>query len=124
MIMDEKIAQEHNTYQGGSSFMQQPLPDSTAVLVLGILSILFSFWFNFIGLVLGIIALVKASKANSIYLSNPNMYLQNSYVNMRAGKICAIVGTSLSAMFLLITLMFIGVLVSFFTSLPWNMMHP
>ncbi len=120
--MENQNQETVNQQQNNQQFWQHPLPNSNTVLVLGILSILTSLWFGFIGLVLGIIALVMASKANEVYLSNPSIYIQSSYINLKAGKICAIIGTCLSAVYLLFIITFITFIASFFASMPWNMM--
>lgn len=96
------------------------LPNATAVLVLGILSIVSCFCYGVPGLVMGIIALVLSSKANRIYQENPNKYMLASYNNMKAGKICAIIGTILSGLmflYMIIVLMFVG---AAFTAMPWG----
>ena len=91
--------------RGSSPYiMKQELPNSTAVLVLGIISIFGCFCWGIVGLVLGIIALVLAGKAN----------------NLKAGKVCAIVGTCLSALFFIMMLIYIVFIASFIAALPWN----
>ena len=80
----------------------QALPESTAVLVLGILSILGSFCYGIPGLILGIIAVAMAVKPDRVYKADPSRYTATSYNNMKAGKICGIVGICLSALILLI----------------------
>lgn len=93
-----------------SQFNQnQPLPHATAVLVLGIISIVGCLCYGLVGLICGIIALVLASKAKALYNQNPGMYLQSSYSNMKAGRICAIVGTSLSAVYMAILVIYFAV---------------
>lgn len=93
---------------------QQNLPNSTAVLVLGILSIVFCCCcYGFIGLILSVIAVILASKANKIYNTEPNAYSESSYKNMKAGKVCAIIGICLSSLFMLIGL---GYLILFGTA--------
>lgn len=83
---------------------QQALPNATAILVLGILSIVFSLLFfcylipAFIGLALGIIALALSSGSSRRYKEAPQLYSTSSYNNFKAGKICAIIGLSLSAL--------------------------
>ena len=79
-----------------------PLPDSSAVLVLGILSILGSFCYGIFGLILSIIALALSSKPQRLYRMDPHRYTVSSYNNMRAGKICAIIGLSISILFILV----------------------
>ena len=80
---------------------QRPLPNATAVLILGILSIVTCFCYGFVGLILGIIALVLATKDKRLYSTSPEMFTQTSYKNMNAGRICAIIGLILSAIYVL-----------------------
>jgi hypothetical protein len=83
------------------------LPNASAVLVLGILSICFCAALGLPGLAMGIIALVLYKKDKSVYDTDPVAYEQ-SFKNSNAGKICAIVGLSLSAItFLMMSLYFI-----------------
>ncbi len=87
---------------------QKALPNSTAILILGICSIVLCFCyfcFGFLGITCGIIALVLAKGDNKLYLENPEKYTEGSYSNLKAGKICAIVGLSMSSLYLL----FIGI---------------
>ena len=83
---------------GGVS--KKNLPNATAVLVLGILSIVTCWMWGIVGVILGIIALALYKKDKEIYLSNQSKY-GDSYKNLNAGKICAIIGLSLSALFLI-----------------------
>ena len=77
------------------------LPNATAVLVLGILSLVTCVFYGIIGLILGITALALHKKDKALYLTNPGVY-DRSFKNSNAGKICAIIGISLSALYLLI----------------------
>lgn len=83
---------------------KQKLPNSTAVLVLGILSILTCCCGGIVGLVLGIIALVLAKKDIQLYNANPELY--SNYNNINTGKILAIIGIVLSSIYLLITIFY------------------
>lgn len=95
-----------NSNYGGIG--DRELPNATGVLVLGICSIPFAFCYGVIGLVLGIVALVLASKSLKEYKMNPSLYKDSSYKNLSAGRVCAIIGTCISgAFFLLIVLYFI-----------------
>ena len=76
-----------------------PLPNATASLVLGILSIVFFCCYGVIGLVLGIIGLILGNKAIELYKNSPGVYSESSYKNASAGKICAIIGLVLSAIY-------------------------
>lgn len=78
---------------------QQKLPNSTLILVFGILSIVTCCCYGFIGLILGIIAIVLANKATKLYAENPEGY--TGFQNVKTGKILAIIGVALSAIYLL-----------------------
>jgi len=104
-----------------------PLQNSTAILVLGIFSIVTSWCCGFIaivGLVLGIVALTLASKATTIYQENPERYTESSFKNVNAGKICAIIGIVISGILILIGLVYLFVvgatLGTLFGVLPWE----
>ncbi len=84
--------------QGGGN---QPVPNSVGVLVLGILSIVFCWCYGIISIILGIIAIVLSNQAERIYQANPGAYALASYKNMKAGKICAIIGMSLAGLYIL-----------------------
>ncbi len=79
---------------------RQELPNSTLILVFGILSIIGCCCYGIMGLVFGIIAMLMAQKATKIYNENPEMY--NGYQNVKTGKILAIIGIALSALVLII----------------------
>lgn len=66
------------------------LPNATAVLVLGILSILFCWCYGIIGIILSVIALVLAKKDMTLYKAAPQNY--DNYGNLNAGRIMAIIG--------------------------------
>lgn len=67
------------------------LPNGTTTLVLGILSIVICF-------VCGIIALVISNKDIAMYKANPGLYSTASYNNIKAGRICAVVGIALQVL--------------------------
>jgi hypothetical protein len=96
-----------NPLQQFSSGPQRALPNGTAVLVLGIISIVGCFCYGIVGLVCGIIALVLAKKDSVLYQANPGLYSAGSYSNLRAGRVCAIVGVSLSAIYVVIVIIYI-----------------
>lgn len=116
--------EENTTAPEKEVIRQQTLPNSTAILVLGILSIVGCWCYGLVGLTLGIIALVISGKANKLYFDNPGIYTEGSFKNMRAGRICAIIGTSISALYffiMVIYMMIIGAAItSIFTLAPWE----
>ncbi|MFN4246384.1 MAG: CCC motif membrane protein [Flavipsychrobacter sp.] len=85
---------------------QIALPNATAVLVLGIVSILLCCCYGG-GLVTSIIALLLAGKDTNRYIANPAMYTPGSYSNLKAGKICAIIAIIFSLMYIALAAWFI-----------------
>jgi ABC-type Fe3+-siderophore transport system permease subunit len=77
---------------------KRKLPNAIAVLVLGILSILTCWCYGIVGLILGVVALVLAAQDMKRYNENPELYTDVSNVNI--GRILAIIGISLSTIFL------------------------
>ncbi len=90
----------------------QNLPNSTTVLVLGILAIIFSCWyFSLIGIILSIVALVLSNKDLMMYNANRNAYTLSSYNNLKAGRTCAIIGLVVAVIFLIfVVLILFGIL--------------
>ena len=79
---------------------RQKLPNSTAVLVLGIVSIIASCCCTVvIGAIPAIIGLVLAKKDTNLYNSNPDLY--EGYNNLKTGKILNIIGIVLGVITLL-----------------------
>lgn len=104
-----------------------PVPNSQGILILGIFSLVTTFCcagFLFVGLVLGIIAVVMSSKAIDSYQRNPNAYTPGSYKNINSGRICGIIGIAINGAMILagiILLIIMGAgLTEFFTNFPWE----
>ncbi|HAO45741.1 MAG TPA: CCC motif membrane protein [Ferruginibacter sp.] len=89
--------------QGTSGTAQ--LPNATATLVLGILSIVVCF-------ICGIVALVISNKDMAEYRANPGLYSESSYSSLRAGRICSIIGIALQVLGLLVYIVFIVFFIS------------
>ncbi len=107
-----------------NQFGQMPVPNSTAVLVLGICSIFPGcICIGIIGIVCGIIALVLANKGMAFYNSNPNNYSIASFTNLKAGKICAIIGLCLSSLIFVLYMIYFIALGAAFSMIPWSNMH-
>lgn len=108
-----------------SSYQQQNvfnnpinLPNATAVLVLGIVSIVGCTCWGFTGLICSIIALVLAKKDNALYRAAPDQYTVASYNNLKAGRVCAIIGLCLSAVFVLYLIFVISMVGTAYMSDP------
>lgn len=97
--------------QNQNFLSQESLPNATAVLVLGIISIVACCLYGLPGLICGIIALVLAKKDTALYNENPGRFTTNSFSNLKAGKVCAIIGVSLASIFLIyiiVVIAFVG----------------
>jgi len=97
---------------GGYGFggMQQALPNATAVLILGILSIVTCCCFyGLLSLVLAIIAIILAKKDKAQYFSNAGMYTEGSYKNLNAGRVCAIIGLVFSIIIIIACIVFVSI---------------
>ena len=84
---------------------KQKLPNSTLILVFGILSIVTCCCYGILGLIFGIVALVLAKKAKQIYVADPELY--SGYGNVKTGRILAIIGIILSVINLIASIVFI-----------------
>ncbi len=91
-----------------------PLPNATAVLVLGICSIVFSCFF--VGLILGIIGLALSGKGRSMYHSEPEKY--EGYGTLNAGFILSIIGVVLGVIYLIYWI-YMWIIIDSYIS-PWS----
>ncbi|MBS1634872.1 MAG: hypothetical protein JST26_03045 [Bacteroidetes bacterium] len=107
--------------QFNKQFGQVPVPNSTAVLVLGICSIFPGcLCLGFIGITCGIIALVLAKKGLAAYNTNPGQYTIVSYNNLKAGRVCGIIGICLSAIVFIINVIYFAFLGAALSVIPWS----
>ena len=81
--------------------------NGTVVLVLGIISVVFAFVFNIVGLITGIIGLVLGNKAKKATPTG----------TAKAGFVLSIIGLILSAIFLIVGIVAAAALVSAFGGL-------
>ena len=120
--MEEQQADRSRSGQESdyNNVFQQNLPNSKTVLVLGILSIVFSSWyFSIAGIVLSIFALVLANRDLSLYYSNKSQYTLSSFNNLKAGRVCALIGLAVAILFFIF---FILILIGIFVTWPfWGM---
>jgi len=94
---------------------KQSLPNSTAVLVLGICSIVFSCFF--VGLILGIIGLVLAGKSRKLNRENPGFY--DGAGSLNAGYVMSIIGTVLGGLYTLYYLFWVVIFANAASSVYW-----
>ncbi len=102
------MADQNRDYLSNSNYNTNSaqLPNATATLVLGILSIA-------VCLICGIIALAISNKDVAAYRANPELYSEGSYNNIKAGRICAIVGIALQGLGIIIYIIMVAFVVSF-----------
>ncbi len=74
-------------------FMQTDVPNSGSAQTLGIVGIIL--FFNIIGIVCNILAIVKGNGAMREYNMYPGRYTEASFRKAKAGKTCGIVGLCL-----------------------------
>jgi hypothetical protein len=100
--------------------VQVNLPNARKVLVLGVLSIVFSSWyFAIIGVILSLRALVLANHDLAHYSAGKSQYSLSSYNNLKAGRVCAMIGLSVSILF---CILFLLILLGIFSTWPfWGM---
>ena len=123
--MEENNFSNQSPQQGqniNQQFAQIPVPNSAAVLVLGIISIALCWCYGVVALTCGIIALVLSNKGLLLYKANPNLYTPSSYNNLKAGRVCAIIGLCLSALMLVYIVIVFAFIGAAFSTMPWDMM--
>lgn len=86
---------------------RENLPNSTLILVFGILSILTCCCWGILGLIFGILAVIMAKRAKEVYLAEPELY--KGYNNVKTGRILGIIGIILSAIYLILTIVSISI---------------
>jgi hypothetical protein len=78
---------------------QNKLPNATAVLVLGIFSIIGCCCYG-VGIIPGIIGLILAKKDMKEYHENPELY--SNYSNLNIGRILSIIGICICAVYIIV----------------------
>ena len=96
-----EILDTTSTDDYGTPVQQEKLPNSSGILTLGILSIVFA---GGIGIILGIIALGLSGGTFRQYKANPKLYTEGSVKNAKAGRVCAIIGVSIAGLIILFLL--------------------
>lgn len=106
-FVDDHFSSRGGSGTGGGSFSDmgvQNIPEANSVLVLGILSIVGAFCYGIFGIILGVIALIVAAKPMKTYREDPGKYTLSSYNNLKTGRICSIIGLSISAVYIVVIL--------------------
>jgi hypothetical protein len=111
---------ENQSVQNQNFGGQVAIPNSTAVLVLGIVSIVLCWCVGIVGIACGVIALIMANKGKALYDASPDAYTPSSFNNLKAGKICGIIGIILSALYLVYYIIIIAFYGMALTQMPWS----
>jgi hypothetical protein len=119
--------EDQNNQPSGSNYYHSPiqmnLPNSNTILVLGILSLVFCWWhiLSIVGIVLSIVTLSMTSRELSLFYTRPNDFTLSSLNNVKAGRICAIIGLIISILVFVVALLMI---IGLFALLPiWGMVE-
>lgn len=108
-----------STPASGEPVTQRELPNATAALVLGILSIVFCMCYGLPGLILSIIGLWLSTKDMKSYQQAPERYTRASYNNLSAGRTCSIIGLVLSGVSVLMMVLYFLFHISMVAN-PWT----
>ncbi|MDT0650618.1 CCC motif membrane protein [Autumnicola edwardsiae] len=79
---------------------REQLPNSTLVLIFGILSIVGCCCYGVLGAIFGILAIVMAKRAQQVYETDPDLY--TGYQNVKTGKILGIIGLVVSVLYIVL----------------------
>lgn len=96
MAQQPKDILSTNINPGGG---QISLPNATASLVLGILSLVFCAAYGILGIILGGIGFYLAKQDKKLLDMNPAAYTSQSVSNLNAGKVCSLIGLILGSVF-------------------------
>ena len=99
------MEQQQGIVKPNLEILKKDLPNATASLVLGIISIVGIFSYGFVGIVCGIIGLVLSNKDIKLYKTYPEIYSSTSFKTSNSGRICSIIGLIISA----ITFIIVGI---------------
>ncbi len=101
------MTDQNRDYLSNVHMNSSELPNATASLVLGIISIVGALCYGVIGVICGIIGLVLANKDRRLYQATPELYSPSSYSSSTAGRICSIIGLVLGSLFILLIIIVI-----------------
>ena len=96
------------------SNQQSNLPNATAALVLGIISLVGALCYGIVGVICGIIGLVLANKDRKLYQAAPELYSSSSYSTLNAGRVCSLIGLILGSIVVVIMIFYIIFFGAFF----------
>ncbi len=118
--------ENQETVQNSSQSVQMQLPNSTGVLVMGIISIVCFCCLaaGLVGITLGVLALVLGNKALKEYAATPEKYTEKSFKNAKAGRVCGIIGLSIGGLWLIGILIYLSIvgwaIGTVLSTMPWD----
>ncbi|MBP8066399.1 MAG: DUF4190 domain-containing protein [Flavobacterium sp.] len=75
---------------------KQKLPNASAVMILGVLSIITCCCYGILSILLGGVGIYLANKDTAVYNQNPNAY--TNFKNIKTGKVLCIIGIVLGVL--------------------------
>ncbi|KGO90649.1 CCC motif membrane protein [Flavobacterium suncheonense] len=87
---------------------KQKLPNASAVMILGVLSIITCCCYGILSLLLGGVGIYLANKDTAVYNQNPSLY--TNFKNIKTGKLLCIIGIVLGVIYLI----YLAWLISYF----------
>lgn len=93
------------------------LNNAVATLVLGIIAIPACFCYGIIAIILGIVTLAISNKEWKAYKRNPGAYKTADANNMKAGRICGIIGLCLGGLYFLFIIGYLLIVGTFYGSI-------
>ena len=109
----EEVNKNQGSTNWSNSSSQTDLPNATAALVLGIISLvctvlLWCCYGFFPGIITAIIGLALGVSSTKTYDSNPALYTEKSYKNAKAGKVMSLISLILSVLMIMMLVVFIA----------------
>ena len=103
------MEQQQDVLRSNPETSKRDLPNATASLILGIISVVGVFSYGFVGIVCGIIGLVLANKDRKLYQTAPEFYSTASFKTSNTGRICSIIGLIISSIaFIIVSIIVLG----------------
>ena len=109
---DDHFSNRQQNTKSNHSGGQIQVPNASATLALGIMSIVGALCYGIVGLIFAIMALAIAAAPSRQYRANPEMFTASSYSTLKAGKVCGLIGLILS----IVILLFFAVAILFMAS--------
>jgi len=100
----------------------EKLPGASNALTMGILSIVLTiFCCGPFGAIFSFIGLSSAKSAEKLYLLEPNRY--TGYENAKTGRLLSYIGLAIAIIFLVLTIIYFGVIIAILSTGDWDALN-